>query len=252
MLSKLIALVQSSLLVFFIVQTAAAHGTDNKEFISPADLAASIGGNTILDVRAVDKFTVGHIPSAFSIPLDELSGKQLQQLEIETDSAIILYGVSESSARKAKMLLGILGYSDTRILAGGYAHWLEDGNEIEIGEPSNVINTEGGSEKANIIITPESHDFGVIRKQDGVVETTFTVQNNAKKELRVDEISTSCGCTTATIDNELIPPGKVRILTVYFNPNFHEEPEGKFSRTVFLQSDDNSESIATIQVEIAK
>ena len=71
-------------------------------------------------------------------------------------------------------------------------------------------------------------------------------------EISINEITTSCGCTSAKIDEKIIQPGQERKLTVSFDPNFHKEPEGKFSRTVFLQTSLGTETQAKIEIEIIK
>lgn len=242
--------IRALVLVLLLAGVANAHGTKNKELISPTDLASAIGTFHILDVRSAEDFTQGHVPGALSLPISEISDNRLKSLGLEAASQIVLYGVSESSPKKAKLLLDILGYSQIRILAGGYTHWVEDGQTIVKGAPPRPPGTTTTSLATNLEILPESYDFGVIGKSDGVVSTVFIVRNISDKELSITEITTSCGCTTAEMDEELIPPGKERSLTVYFDPNFHKEPEGKFSRTVFLQTSNSQEILANIEVEI--
>jgi len=231
---------------------AAAHGTKDKELISPADLASAGGTYLVLDIRSQDEFAKGHVPGAFSLPLAELSQSRLKGLGIKPDNQVVLSGVSESSARKAKMLLDILGYSNLRILAGGYTHWIEDGQDIESGSPPPASGAAETVSAPPLKVLPEIHDFGVIQKKNGIVSTIFEVQNISTENVTITEITTSCGCTTAEIEAKLIPPGEDRTLRVYFDPDFHKEPEGKFSRTVFLQTSNNFEIQAKLEVEIAQ
>ena len=65
------------------------------------------------------------------MPLQEVSQQRLQALGIEPGNQVILYSTSESAASKGKVLLSVLGYSNVRILAGGFTHWLEDGQDAE-------------------------------------------------------------------------------------------------------------------------
>lgn len=150
------------------------------------------------------------------------------------------------------MLLNVLNFTNIRILAGGYTHWLEDGQTIELRSPKKTKQISEDSSEVGLKVLPQVHDFGLIRKEDGIVSTTFMVQNTSAAEISTTEITTSCGCTTAEIDSELIPPGESRTLLVHFDPNFHKEPDGKFSRTVFLQTTNDKEVQAKIEVEIAK
>ena len=243
-------LLSSLMLVLFFYTIAPAHGTKDKELISPADLASAHGTYHVLDIRSADHYTGGHVPRALSLPISELSESRLKDLGVDFSTPIVLYGVSESAAKKAKMLLDILGYSKIRILAGGYTHWVEDGQGIEKGDPAPSSGIRQVSSMPSLKINPESYDFGVIEKKNGVVDTVFTIGNMSDEEIAITEISTSCGCTTAEIEEKSIPPDEEHKLTVYFDPNFHKEPEGKFSRTVFLQTSDNREILVKIEVEI--
>lgn len=97
-------------------------------------------------------------------------------------------------------------------------------------------------------------DFGVIEKKDGIVSTDFMIKNDGEGVLKIktSDITTSCGCTTAKVDREEIPTGGSAILTVFFDPNFHEEPQGRFFRSIFVPTNDpdNSEMEFKIFVEI--
>lgn len=96
------------------------------------------------------------------------------------------------------------------------------------------------------------YDFGQITKEDGVVSTKFEIENHGKETLKIEKISTSCGCTTAEINKETLGFNEKASLTVNFDPNFHEEPEGKFERIVYVETNDkeNPELQFTITVEI--
>jgi rhodanese-related sulfurtransferase len=238
------------LLVLLLAGGSQAHGTKDKTLISPAELADNLGMYHILDVRSVADFSKGHIPGSISIPLAEISDSRLKGLSLASEDNIALYGISESSAKKAKMLLDILGYPRIRILSGGYTHWVEDGQDSEKGAPQPALEASVTTSVPGLEVEPESYDLGIIRQADGVVETSFVVRNISDDTISVSDITTSCGCTTAEIKDKTFPPGQERKLTVFFDPNFHKEPEGKFSRTVFLQTSDGHEILAEIEVEI--
>lgn len=91
---------------------------------------------------------------------------------------------------------------------------------------------------ARIEFDQESYDFGKILKKDGIVEKTFKVKNSGSKELVVENITTSCACTSAEISDNSISPGAQTDLIVRFDPNFHKEPQGKLDRVVTLFTND--------------
>lgn len=106
--------------------------------------------------------------------------------------------------------------------------------------------------EARAAVSSREHDFGVIQEADGAVTTTFAVHNRGSDTLVLGEISTSCSCTSAAADKTTVAPNESSTVTVTFDPNVHEEPEGRFSRTVYIPTNDteNAEIEFKIFVEI--
>ena len=61
-------------------------------------------------------------------------------------------------------------------------------------------------------------------------------------------MTTSCGCTTAELTKNTLAPGESAVLTVYFDPDFHAEPLGDITRTVFIPTNDLNLPEAEVQV----
>ena len=88
-----------------------------------------------------------------------------------------------------------------------------------------------------IEITPSYKDLGDVTKEG--FSYTFSVRNVGRKPLEIEKVTTSCGCTLATIESEHILPGESTGLLVTFNPKLmKEEIKGKVSRTIFIKSND--------------
>lgn len=93
----------------------------------------------------------------------------------------------------------------------------------------------GGSPK--IEIAPPFKDLGDVTKEG--FNYTFAVKNIGNKPLVINRVSTSCGCTQASIDKERLVPGEETTLQVTFNPKLmEEEVKGKVSRIIFIDSND--------------
>lgn len=245
-------MVTTALLLFLAAAVAHAHGNKDEGLISPSQLS-NASSYKIIDLRSLQEYSEAHVPGARSLPLVEVSQDKLQKMGIQTNDRIVLYSTSESAAEKGKMLLDILGYQNIKILAGGFTHWTEDGQPTAVGSDDQPeMNTEAAPPPPAPTVTPATHDFGTIEQKNGVVSTVFDLENPTGEEMVISEITTSCGCTTAEAAAEAIPPKETRKLTVFFDPNFHQEPEGKFSRTVFIQMANGAEVQARIEVEIAK
>ena len=94
----------------------------------------------------------------------------------------------------------------------------------------------------HLTLTPEEYDFGKIRQSGGTVSKTFDVFNNGSEDVAINEVLTSCSCTTAEIDKKLLRPGDHGTLTVVFDPNYHYEDDGRFFRTATIKSNVHGKS----------
>ncbi len=81
------------------------------------------------------------------------------------------------------------------------------------------------------------HDFGVLKQSQGITRHEFPFIYKGAKPVTITGTPTSCGCTRASISKERFNPGDEGILTVEFDPNLHEEPEGKFFKTISVLTD---------------
>lgn len=99
-----------------------------------------------------------------------------------------------------------------------------------------------------IKVTPAAFDFGDIPQQGGLVSTTFTIQNIGTETLIMNRLSTSCGCTTATMDMADLTPNETRTMAVTFDPMAHPEVNGPIERVIYLQTSDPN--VPEIQIDI--
>jgi hypothetical protein len=102
----------------------------------------------------------------------------------------------------------------------------------------------GGTPQA--AVSPASYDFGQIGLDP--VTSTFTVNNPGNGPLQIENVTTSCGCTTAQISNQTIAPGQSASLTVTFDPQAHAGATGQFVRYVYLRTNDPTSP--EVEVEI--
>lgn len=62
-----------------------------------------------------------------------------------------------------------------------------------------------------------THDFGTFQEDLGRVTTTFVGTNIGTDTAAIGHISASCGCTTPTVDKQLVAPGDSVVLTVTYD-----------------------------------
>ena len=111
-----------------------------------------------------------------------------------------------------------------------------------------------------IEIVEVDRDLGTVSQEQGVVSTDFEFRNTGKSNLVINKLSSSCGCTSASVvyqDNVgpkftmaghgqenptgwevAIKPGDSAILRVFYDPTVHPDFEGVATRTASIFSND--------------
>lgn len=92
------------------------------------------------------------------------------------------------------------------------------------------------------------YDFGIIKQSGGLVSYEFPFVYSGDIERTVLGVVGSCGCTTGSIDKEVLKQGDSGVITVTFDPNLHEEPEGRFYKTVSLVTDPPFETEPEVKI----
>jgi hypothetical protein len=86
-----------------------------------------------------------------------------------------------------------------------------------------------------IVVEPATRDLGEVLQQPLAV--SYTVRNQGDAPLRVERITTSCGCTEAVIDQDTIPPGESTQLRVTLDPT-EDDLSGDQVRVIYIRSND--------------
>jgi len=107
-----------------------------------------------------------------------------------------------------------------------------------------------GGGKAQIELEATRLDLGDV--PNGQIATRdVVVRNTGDGVLVVDALSTSCGCTTATLEPMQIAPGERGVLHIAFDSGAHgEKLTGPLVRQVFLTSNDPSQPEATLELSV--
>ena len=112
-----------------------------------------------------------------------------------------------------------------------------------------------------VVILETKKDLGVVNVKNGVLTTEFVIKNVGKSNLVVDKLSSSCGCTSASLVYQStegprfymaghgqkepdpnwkisIAPGAEAQVKVYYDPTVHPELTGPVTRQVSVHSND--------------
>ncbi len=123
-------------------------------------------------------------------------------------------------------------------------------------------------ERPQIVLQPHKVDLGDISAAEGIVETSVTLRNSGQKDLVVDSLSTSCGCTTVSVVNggqegpvfgagappeswsTTIRPGETAELRVYCDPSVHQDARGPMMREIYVSSNDPVDPVVKASIEL--
>lgn len=97
-----------------------------------------------------------------------------------------------------------------------------------------------------IAVTPESWDFGKITESK--TEThNFEVKNIGSVPLTIKGVTSSCGCTSASLSSLKIEPGETATLKVDVD-SLQINSQGKIKRQVYIDSNDPKEPLKTVPI----
>jgi hypothetical protein len=77
----------------------------------------------------------------------------------------------------------------------------------------------GAFAQAKIQFSEVKHDFGNVREAGGPVSCVFTFKNTGNAPLVIQNVETSCGCTSPEYTKEPVQPGKSGIVKATFDPS---------------------------------
>lgn len=102
---------------------------------------------------------------------------------------------------------------------------------------ANVVDKDELSGSPEIQFKESQHDFGTV-KEGNVVDYTFKFSNAGDGLLKINDITTSCGCTAALVSSDKLKPGEEGTIKVELDT---KHKSGKMSRTVTIKSNDPKE-----------
>ena len=89
-----------------------------------------------------------------------------------------------------------------------------------------------------IVVAETNLEFGDVVNGEIVVRE-IRVQNEGQRDLIIESVTTSCGCTQAVVEPMAIPPGGSGMLTVEFDSAAHgPDLTGELIRQVFIATND--------------
>jgi len=117
-----------------------------------------------------------------------------------------------------------------------------------------ILLTACKSQTPQIALEIQSFEFGDV-VNGTIVEKDISITNRGRAPLTLEEIATSCGCTTAEVNLTTIQPGESAVLHIEFDSGAHgPEMTGELMREVFMRTNDpqSPEVLVTFTVNVIK
>ena len=101
-----------------------------------------------------------------------------------------------------------------------------------------------------IVVETLQLDLGDVPNGE-ITTRDVAVRNTGDAVLLVESLSTSCGCTTASLEPMQIAPGASGTLHIEFDAGAHgPELTGPLQRQVFINSNDPAQAEVTVEVAV--
>ena len=134
---------------------------------------------------------------------------------------------------------------------GGTVYWMQTKDEdnrfvvfkTDGSLAADVLDPRDGKQIVRVAGGDE-YDFGTMGKKQ-TLKHTFVIHNDGDYPLQIKLLETSCKCTLADVDEEEIPPGNSRDLTLEWTPEDYSE---QFSQNARIQTNDPEQRILELRV----
>jgi hypothetical protein len=130
----------------------------------------------------------------------------------------------------------VLHYSPADVVYSDKIHAVHDMILSNI-TPGPGRNTSVPGVSPAIRVSEQFYDFGEVNAQQ-VLARAFVIANYGESPLVILRAYTTCGCTIADFTAEVIPPGKVALMTLQFDTGYHDMRGTTVRRGVIIETND--------------
>lgn len=185
--------------------------------LTPSEFQARLNDPNVfvLDVHIPEQT---HIPgtNAF-IPFDQIKD-HLADLPTDKSVPILVYCRSGGMSKEASQELLRLGYTNVSDLQGGTNAYRESHVSVDL--------------------SPTTASLGTVIYGD-VIKLSYVLTNYAPLPLKITRVSTSCGCTKASVEKDELGAYESTQVNVTFDPAVHKDDTdlGDLTRTIYVETD---------------
>ncbi len=123
--------------------------------------------------------------------------------------------------------------------------------ETELEVQSNVLYQEEYEEKygdMDFVFEETEFDFGLLKQSSGIISYDFEFEYKGNDPIVITAVPASCACTKGKVSQTKFEKGDKGFLTVEFDPNLHEEPEGVFFKTASMLTEPKLEKQPEVKI----
>lgn len=199
--------------------TVAVTSTKNDavKLVSPQEFAnlAKDKNAFVVDVHTPEQT---HIPGTDAIIAYDQILENQSQLPKDKSAPILVYCRSGGMSAQASQEIAELGYTTVYDLEGGTNAYKE--------------------QQVSVQLWPEKQEMGTVVYGE-VATTSFTLTNYTPLPLKITRVSTSCGCTKASVEKEDLGAYESTTVNVSFDPAVHKDDTdlGELTRTIYVETD---------------
>jgi hypothetical protein len=106
------------------------------------------------------------------------------------------------------------------------------------------------AKESSIVLEATNLDLGHVVNGE-IISREVAVRNEGQADLVIGSVTTSCGCTQATVTPMTLAPGESGVLHIEFDSGAHgPELTGQLIRQVFVTSNDPAQPEAQIELTV--
>lgn len=91
-----------------------------------------------------------------------------------------------------------------------------------------------------------THDYGMMKEEDGRQECTFVFTNTGNADLQITDVRASCGCTTSDYTKEAVKPGKKGFVKAIYDP---ANRPGPFHKSITVTTNDPKNQVVSLFIK---
>jgi len=141
-------------------------------------------------------------------------------------------------------------WSSLLILFSGFTSVVLFITPVTLAQPVAPADPPAGTQPAvdsapRLVFKNQVYDFGKVEQGDQV-NHLFQFTNQGRRDLRIESVKTSCGCTAAVISAEVIPPGKEGTISATFDTTRFF---GEKVKSISVYSNDPAQPVSTLTLQ---